>query len=80
MGTNKTKYIVAGIIITLGSVPCALGFNVWSAFEPLKEGNVIMDLEDFIVSNLLLPIGALIICLFCTCKDGWGFDNYLTPF
>ncbi len=77
-GRNRKKAaLIAGIVITLGSVPCALGFNVWSAFQPLKEGNVIMDLEDFIVSNLLLPIGAFIICLFCTCKYGWGFDNYL---
>ena len=67
----------AGIIITLGSVPCALGFNVWSAFQPLKAGNCIMDLEDFFVSNLVLPIGSLVCCLFCTWKYGWGFENYL---
>ncbi len=74
---RKKAALFAGIIITVGSIPCALGFNVWSAFQPLKEGNVIMDLEDFIVSNLLLPIGSLICCLFCTCKYGWGFDNYI---
>ena len=74
---RKKAALFAGIIITVGSIPCALGFNVWSAFQPLKAGNVIMDLEDFIVSNLLLPIGSLICCLFCTCKYGWGFDNYI---
>ena len=74
---RKKAALIAGIIITLGSVPCALGFNVWSAFEPLKAGNVIMDLEDFIVSNILLPVGALISCLFCTCRYGWGFDKYM---
>ena len=77
-GRNRKKAALgAGILITLGSIPCALGFNVWSAFQPLKAGNVIMDLEDFIVSNLMLPIGAFIMCLFCTCRYGWGFDNYI---
>lgn len=74
---KKAAYI-AGIVITLGSIPCALGFNVLSFIQPLKAGNTIMDLEDFIVSNLLLPIGALLTCLFCTTKYGWGFDNYAT--
>ncbi len=74
---RKKAAIFAGIVITVGSIPCALGFNVWSAFQPLRAGNVIMDLEDFIVSNLLLPIGALICCLFCTCRYGWGFDKYI---
>ncbi len=77
-GKNRKKAALgAGILITLGSIPCALGFNVWSTFQPLKPGNVIMDLEDFIVSNLMLPIGAFIMCLFCTCRYGWGFDNYI---
>ncbi|MBP3199405.1 MAG: sodium-dependent transporter, partial [Butyrivibrio sp.] len=74
---RKEASALAGIIITLGSIPCALGFNVWSSFQPLKAGNVIMDLEDFVLSNILLPVGALITCLFCTSKYGWGFDNYL---
>ncbi|WP_029230773.1 sodium-dependent transporter [Butyrivibrio sp. VCB2006] len=77
-GHNRKKAsLIAGLIITLGSVPCALGFNVLSFFQPLKAGNTVMDLEDFFVSNLLLPIGALISCLFCTCKYGWGFDKYI---
>lgn len=74
---RKKAALIAGVIITLGSVPCALGFNVWSAFQPLKAGNCVMDLEDFFVSNLVLPIGSLICCLFCTMKYGWGFDSYL---
>ncbi|WP_029320311.1 sodium-dependent transporter [Butyrivibrio sp. AE3004] len=74
---RKHAAMIAGIVITLGSVPCALGFNVLSFIQPLKAGNTIMDLEDFIVSNLLLPIGSLICCLFCVTKYGWGFDNYL---
>ncbi len=75
--SRKKAAIIAGIVITIGSIPCALGFNVWSGFEPLKAGNTIMDLEDFFVSNLMLPIGSLICCLFCVTKYGWGFDKYL---
>lgn len=76
-GRNRKKAaLIAGLIITLGSVPCALGFNVLSFIQPLKPGNTIMDLEDFVLSNLLLPLGALAICLFCTSRYGWGFDNY----
>ena len=76
--TNRKKAaFIAGAIITVGSVPCALGFNILSDFQPLKAGNTVMDLEDFILSNLMLPIGALICCIFCTTKHGWGFDNYL---
>ena len=74
---RKKASLIAGIVITVGSIPCALGFNVWSAFQPLKAGNTVMDLEDFIVSNLLLPIGAFVCCLFCTTKYGWGFDKYM---
>ena len=74
---RKRAALIAGIIITVGSIPCALGFNLWSGFQPLKEGNCIMDLEDFIVSNLILPAGSLICCLFCTTRYGWGFENYI---
>ena len=59
------------------SVPCCLGFNVLSGFQPLGEGTNIMDIEDFIVSNLVLPLGSLVLILFCTMKKGWGWDNYI---
>lgn len=75
---RKKAVLIAGTIITFGSIPCALGFNVLSFLEPLKAGNTIMDMEDFVVSNLLLPFGALVSCLFCTCRYGWGYDNYLS--
>ncbi len=74
--SRKKSALINCIIILLGSVPCALGYNVWSAFQPLGEGSSILDLEDFIVSNLLLPIGSLIYLIFCTSKFGWGFKNY----
>ncbi len=69
--------IINGIVIAVMSIPCALGFNLWSSFQPLRAGNSVMDLEDFFVSNICLPVGSLIFCLFCTQKFGWGFDAYL---
>ncbi len=63
--------------LTVLSLPCVLGFNIWSAFQPLGEGSTVLDLEDFIVSNILLPVGALIYLLFCVTRYGWGFENYL---
>lgn len=58
------------------SLPCALGFNVLSFIQPLGEGSSFLDLEDYIVSNFLLPLGALIMVLFCTRKSGWGWENF----
>ncbi|MGN0708754.1 MAG: sodium-dependent transporter [Anaerovoracaceae bacterium] len=74
---RKKAGIINGILLALLSVPCALGFNIWSAFEPLRAGNTIMDLEDFYVSNICLPVGSFILILFCTRNNGWGFDNYM---
>ena len=76
MGWSLKKAIVfnAALIIVL-SLPCALGFNVWSFIQPLGAGTTIQDLEDFIVSNNILPIGSLIYLLFCVTKYGWGWDN-----
>ena len=62
--------------IFIGSLPCALGFNVLSWIQPRGEGSAILDLEDFIVSNFLLPLGALVFVLFCTRKFGWGWENF----
>ena len=59
------------------SMPCILGFNLWSAFQPLKAGKNIMDTEDFIVSNCLLPLGSLIVVLACTRKKGWGWERFM---
>lgn len=69
--------IICGIAILILSVPCALGFNLWSGFVPFKSGSAVLDLEDFLVSNCLLPLGALCYVLFCVTKKGWGFDNFL---
>lgn len=73
---SKTSLICCIAIIVL-SIPCALGFNLWSNVQPLGTGSGIMDLEDFIVSNCLLPLGSLIYVIYCTNKFGWGWDNFL---
>ncbi len=59
------------------SIPCVLGFNMWSGFEPLGPGTNVLDLEDFLVSNNLLPLGSLVYLLFCTTRYGWGFEKFL---
>ena len=63
------------VIVLLASVPCVLGYNLWSGLTFLGGKNV-LDTEDFLVSNLLLPIGSLIFLLFCVSKWGWGYDKY----
>ena len=65
------------IALVILSVPCILGFNLWSGFQPLGPGTGVLDLEDFIVSSTLLPIGSLIFLLFCCYKKGWGWENFL---
>lgn len=72
---NKAALINC-IIILIASLPCVLGYNVWSNLH-LIGGRDVLDTEDFIVSNLLLPIGSLIYLLFCVTKWGWGFDKYI---
>lgn len=73
---RKKSVIVNGIFILVASLPCVLGYNVWKDLK-LIGGRDVLDSEDFIVSNLLLPIGSLVYLLFCVTKWGWGFDNYL---
>ena len=70
-------YTVNMIVIIVLSLPCVLGFNVWSGFQPLGPDTGVLDLEDFIVSNNLLPLGSLVYLLFCTTRYGWGFDSFL---
>ena len=75
--SRKKASVMNGVGLFVLSLPCALGFNIWSHIQPLGEGTGILDLEDFIVSNNLLPIGALIFALFCSYKIGWGWDNFI---
>ena len=73
----KKAIVFNAVLIIVLSLPCALGFNVWSFIQPLGAGTTIQDLEDFIVSNNILPIGSLIYLLFCVTKYGWGWDNFM---
>lgn len=73
---KKSCMINLAALIAL-SLPCVFGYNIWSAIQPLGEGSTILDLEDFMVSNVLLPLGSLVYLLFCVTRFGWGFENYL---
>lgn len=71
---RKTVSVINIALMLILSAPCILGFNAWSDFQIAGKG--IMDLEDFLVSNMLLPIGSLVYVLFCTTRYGWGWDKY----
>lgn len=75
--SRKKSCLMNLVLLIVLSLPCVFGFNIWSAFQPLGAGSTILDLEDFIVSNVILPIGSLCYLLFCVTRYGWGFDNYL---
>lgn len=72
---KKACLINCGLMLVL-CLPCVLGFNVLSGFEPFKAGSTILDLEDFLVSNILLPVGSLVFVIFCTSRYGWGFNKF----
>ena len=72
---KKTVFINFFVVILL-SLPCVLGYNVLSGFAPFGAGSAILDLEDFLVSNNILPLGSLVYLLFCTSRYGWGFKNF----
>ena len=77
LGWSRKKSVTFSLIFMLiASMPCVLGFNVLSGLSLIKGGGV-LDSEDFIVSNILLPVGSMIFVLFCSHKFGWGFDNYI---
>lgn len=72
--SRKKSSIINFIIVFITSLPCMFGFNLLSGVNVLGMG--ILDMEDFVVSNILLPLGSLVYLLFCVTKFGWGFDNY----
>lgn len=77
-GWSRKKAVLVNLfIIALGSMPCILGFNVLSGIQPLGAGTNIMDLEDFLVSNNIQPLGSVIYLLFCTKRNGWGWKNFI---
>ena len=77
LGWGRKKSVILNLLFVLAaSLPCVFGYNIWSDLHIIGARDV-LDSEDFIVSNLLLPIGSLIYVLFCVTRYGWGFDNYL---
>lgn len=73
---KKAVFVNMAVIILL-SMPCVLGFNVWGFIAPFGEGSTVLDLEDFLVSNNLLPLGSLVYLLFCTTRYGWGYEAFM---
>ncbi|MDR1574705.1 MAG: sodium-dependent transporter [Treponema sp.] len=77
-GWSRKKSVLINVIaLPLLSLPCALGFNVWSGFEPFGPGSGVLDLEDFILSNNLLPLGSMVYLFFSLYKKGWGWDSFV---
>ncbi len=75
--SRKKACLINMFLVAALSLPCVLGFNLWAGFTPFGEGSNVLDLEDFFVSNLVLPIGSFVYLLFCVTKKGWGFESYL---
>ncbi|MGE4276905.1 MAG: sodium-dependent transporter [Lawsonibacter sp.] len=77
-GWSRKKAVLINLAaIFVLSIPCVLGFNLWASFQPLGPGTNVSDLEDFIISNNLLPLGSLIYLLFCVSRKGWGWERFL---
>lgn len=75
---NRKKAVIINIVlIILLSIPAVLGFNLLSDFQPMGAGSTIMDLEDFLVSYNLLPLGSMVFVMFCVKKNGWGWKNFI---
>ncbi|MBQ7486408.1 MAG: sodium-dependent transporter [Clostridia bacterium] len=74
--TRKKSVLINMVVVLIGSLPCALGYNILSGVHLIGQRNI-LDSEDFIVSNLLLPLGSLVYLLFCTTRWGWGAEKYL---
>ena len=75
--SRKKSVLINLVAMLILALPAALGYNVLSGIQPLGAGSTILDFEDFIVSDNLLPIGGAVILLFCTSKHGWGFDRFI---
>lgn len=72
---RKKAVLVNLVAILVLSMPCVLGFNLWSGVQLMGMG--VSDFEDFLISNNILPLGSVVYLLFCVCKRGWGWDNFL---
>ena len=74
--SRKKACVICCVVIFLLSLPCVLGFNLWADITPIGDRNM-LDSEDFVVSNLLLPLGSLLFILYCTGRYGWGWEKFL---
>ena len=74
--TRKQAVALNATLVFVLSLPCALGYNIWSGITLPGIGDI-QSIEDFVLSNNMLPIGALAYIFFCTRKFGWGWDNFL---
>lgn len=75
--SRRKSSIINCVLMFVLALPCLFGNNIWSHIQPMGAGSSILDLEDFIVSNLMLPIGCLIFALFCSLRYGWGWDKFV---
>ncbi len=73
---RRSSIVVHGVVLAVFTMPCILGFNVWSGFQPFGPGSAVLNLEDFIVSNNILPLGSLVMLIFCTSRYGWGWKAF----
>lgn len=73
--SRKKTAVICGLVILIASIPCVLGYNILSGVHPIGVRDI-LDSEDFLVSNILLPLGSLVYLLFCITEFGWGFKNY----
>ena len=77
-GWKRNKAVLVNIVLIIAlSMPAILGFGPWSGIQILGEGTNIMDLEDFIISNNILPLGSVIFVIFCASRKGWGWENFI---
>lgn len=75
---SRRKSVVLNLfIIIIGSLPCALGFSIFAGFQPFGEGSAMLDLLDFMVSNVIMPLGSIVFLLFCTRTYGWGWNKFV---
>ncbi len=74
--SRRKASIVNFVLVAVLSLPCVLGYNVWQSDIFAPFGGTIMDLEDFLVSNILLPLGSIVYLLFCVTRYGWGWKNF----
>ncbi len=76
-GFSRTKAcLINGVLLLVLSIPCVLGYNVWKGFAPFGGTSTVQDLEDFLVSQIILPLGSFVYVVFCTSRYGWGFKNF----